>query len=74
MLRTGHDVGMTDPRPIDPSEDPVCGMQVDPATARERGLAHTHDGHDYVFCGRGCLLEFRDDPDKYLAGDYQPSM
>jgi YHS domain-containing protein len=33
-----------------------------------------HDGTTYWFCGRGCLLEFRDDPAHYLDPDYQPSM
>ncbi|HEY6058294.1 MAG TPA: YHS domain-containing protein [Candidatus Limnocylindrales bacterium] len=26
----------------------------------------------YVFCGKGCLLEFRDDPEKYLDAAYEP--
>jgi YHS domain-containing protein len=28
----------------------------------------------YWFCGRGCLLEFRDDPERFLDPDYKPSM
>jgi YHS domain-containing protein len=51
--------------------DPVCGMQVDTETS---DLKLEHDGKTYWFCGRGCLLEFRDDPDKYLDPAYQPSM
>ncbi len=54
--------------------DPVCGMEVDGASARERGLVHDHDGTTYYFCGRGCLLEFRDDPGRHLDPSYQPSM
>ncbi|HET9682168.1 MAG TPA: YHS domain-containing protein [Candidatus Limnocylindrales bacterium] len=65
---------MTDLRPIAPNEDPVCGMTVDIAQARAKGLSQTHDGHEYVFCGKGCFLEFRDDPDAFLKGDYKPSM
>jgi YHS domain-containing protein len=65
---------MPDPRPIAPNEDPVCGMTVDREAAKARGLTATHDDVEYVFCGRGCLLEFRDDPDRYLRADYQPSM
>lgn len=61
-------------RPIAPNEDPVCGMQPDPAAARAKGLALTHGGREYVFCGKGCFLEFRDDPDRFLAAGYQPSM
>jgi P-type Cu+ transporter len=51
--------------------DPVCGMKVDTATSQ---LFVEHEGATYWFCGRGCLLEFRDDPAKYLDPDYVPSM
>ena len=54
--------------------DPVCGMTVDPAVARERGLVATHDGGEYFFCGRGCRLDFLEDPARYLALGYQPHM
>lgn len=63
---------MTEPRDI--AIDPVCGMTVDPATARAAGLVTEHDGMTYYFCGKGCLLEFQDDPDKYLDPGYTPSM
>jgi P-type Cu+ transporter len=49
--------------------DPVCGMKVETATAQ---LTYEHEGSVYYFCGRGCMLEFRDDPRKYLAPDYRP--
>ena len=52
-------------------KDPVCGMEVD-TTATDLKLEH--DGQTYWFCGKGCYLEFRDDPDKYLDPDYVPSM
>ena len=65
---------MTDQRAIAPKEDPVCGMTVDPETARAKGLALVHDGHEYLFCGKGSLLEFRDAPETYLAEGYPPSM
>jgi YHS domain-containing protein len=65
---------MTDQRTIPPTEDPVCGMTVDPAQAREKGLTMAHDGTEYAFCGKGCLLEFRDEPGKYLDASYSPSM
>jgi len=51
--------------------DPVCGMTVDTSTSQ---LSVAHDDTIYWFCGRGCLLEFRDDPDKYLDPAYTPSM
>ena len=65
---------MSEIRTIGADEDAVCGMTVDPGAARTKGLAHTHDGTEYVFCGKGCLLEFRDGPDQYLDPAYQPSM
>ncbi|MBA3236137.1 MAG: YHS domain-containing protein [Chloroflexi bacterium] len=34
----------------------------------------THEGTEYAFCGKGCLLEFRDDPNQYLDPSYRPSM
>jgi YHS domain-containing protein len=51
--------------------DPVCGMTVDTATSQ---LSIEHAGTVYWFCGRGCLLEFREDPEKYLDPAYVPSM
>ena len=65
---------MTDLRTIDADEDPVCGMRVDPETARARGLTLSHEGREYVFCGKGCLLEFNDGPERYLDPSYVPSM
>ncbi len=65
---------MTDQRTIAPTEDPVCGMTVDPEEARGKSLTLTHEGTEYSFCGKGCLLEFRDEPSKYLAPDYTPAM
>jgi YHS domain-containing protein len=54
--------------------DPVCGMTVDIAAATEKGLHVQHQGTDYYFCGKGCKLEFGDDPAKYLDPSYTPSM
>lgn len=65
---------MTGHRTVAPNEDPVCGMTVDLAQAREKGLTTTHDGREYGFCGKGCFLEFRDDPETFLAADFTPSM
>jgi len=65
---------MNDIRQIAPDEDPVCGMHVDPAAARENGLSLALDGREYVFCGKGCYLEFRDDPQQYLDPKHSPSM
>lgn len=65
---------MNERRTIRPDEDPVCGMTVDIEMARLRGLVHTHEGREYAFCGKGCMLEFRDNPGEYLAAGHQPSM
>lgn len=65
---------VTEQRTIAPDEDPVCGMRVDPVAARAKGLALTHDGREYVFCGKGCLLEFRDDPAIFLDPSHRPTM
>ncbi|HET9497463.1 MAG TPA: YHS domain-containing protein [Candidatus Limnocylindria bacterium] len=54
--------------------DPVCGMTVEPAQAEANGLTAGHNGVTYYFCGRGCLLEFRDNPDQYLDPGYEPHM
>jgi P-type Cu+ transporter len=62
------------PRPVAPDEDPVCGMHVDPATAKAKGLVHAHEGREYVFCGKGCMLEFRDEPNTYLDPNHLPMM
>ena len=54
--------------------DPVCGMTVEPEAAGAKGLHSAHEGTDYFFCGKGCKLEFDDDPDRYLHPSYAPSM
>src|SRR5450631_1321569 len=44
--------------------DPVCGMTVDPHTAKHQA---THLGHPYYFCSAGCKTKFTADPQKYLG-------
>jgi Cu+-exporting ATPase len=44
--------------------DPVCGMTVDPHTAKHRA---DQRGHTYYFCSAGCRTKFVSDPQKYLA-------
>jgi YHS domain-containing protein len=64
-------------RPGDEPEtvaDPVCGMTVAMPAARAAGLVLVLADIEYGFCGRGCLLEFRDDSATYLAPGYVPSM
>ncbi len=43
--------------------DPVCGMEVDPATAR---FSAEHEGITYWFCAAGCHRRFEEDPAKFL--------
>jgi len=65
---------MAEHRTVAPNEDPVCGMTVEPDQARAKGLATLYENREYVFCGKGCLLEFRDDPETYLKPGYVASM
>src|SRR5262245_10540881 len=44
--------------------DPVCGMTVDPHTAKHRA---DHAGRPYYFCSAGCRAKFLADPERYLA-------
>jgi xanthine dehydrogenase accessory factor len=43
--------------------DPVCGMEVDHATAR---FSAEHEGTTYWFCAAGCQRRFEEDPGRYL--------
>jgi len=62
------------PDPIPQAQDPVCGMTVNREVASAAGLTVEHEGATYYFCGRGCRLEFLDDPKRFLDPDYQPHM
>ena len=44
-------------------KDPVCGMDVDPHTAKYRA---EYSGRTYYFCSAGCRDKFTADPGKYL--------
>ena len=56
------------------AKDPVCGMDVNPEIATAQGLSSDHDGQTHYFCGKGCKLDFDEDPGKFFAPDYVPSM
>jgi P-type Cu+ transporter len=43
--------------------DPVCGMNVDPATSQHR---FDYRGETFHFCSDGCRTKFAADPQKYL--------
>jgi P-type Cu+ transporter len=44
--------------------DPVCGMTVDPDTAKH---SHEHAGRSYYFCCASCANKFKAGPHPYLA-------
>lgn len=57
--------GMPAPeRSVEMARDPVCGMDVDPATAAG---SSDYKGKTYYFCAPGCKKSFDEDPEKYLA-------
>jgi YHS domain-containing protein len=66
----GHCHAHAAPTGAAPATDPVCGMAVDPATAKSA----EHAGTTYRFCSPGCRKTFTKDPATYLAADYLPSM
>jgi Cu+-exporting ATPase len=47
------------------ARDPVCGMQVEIATARHRS---EYDGRDWYFCNPRCKEKFDADPARYADG------
>ncbi len=50
--------------------DPVCGMSVDPATARHRA---EHAGATYHFCSASCRDKLVAEPARFLAAPTPPS-
>ena len=51
-------------------QDPVCGMDVDPATSEH----HLElDGHEYHFCSAGCRATFEGHPAAYLGVSTGPA-
>ena len=46
--------------------DPVCGMEVDDRTTKDRA---TYEGHTYYFCSSDCREEFQSSPGDYLGGE-----
>ncbi len=46
------------------AKDPVCGMAVDPATAKHKA---EHGGETFFFCSAGCREKFVAEPARYLA-------
>jgi Cu+-exporting ATPase len=50
--------------------DPVCGMKVDPHTAKHRA---EHGGRTYYFCSASCREKFLADPAHYLTKNKAPA-
>ncbi len=55
---------------VSQSKDPVCGMSVDPATAKHQADYH---GQTYYFCSAGCKTKFVANPDQYLKAAAVPA-
>ena len=51
-------------------KDPVCGMDVDPATAR---FSHEHAGQVFHFCSSRCLEKFKAEPGQFLHPSTAPT-
>ena len=54
-----------------PARDPVCGMTVNPATAKH---VRQHEGKNFYFCCHGCAEKFAADPPKYLDKPLTPAL
>src|SRR6266516_4321855 len=51
-------------------KDPVCGMAVDPATAKQH---RAHGGQTYYFCSQHCAEKFEAAPEKFLQAPARSS-
>ncbi len=49
------------------AKDLVCGMDVDEAEAREKGLTTEYQGQTYYFCAPGCKRAFERNPQQYIG-------
>ena len=47
-------------------------MDVNPEVATAQGLRAEHDGQTYYFCGRGCKLELRGEPERSTSTRPRP--
>jgi P-type Cu+ transporter len=61
-----HDHAAAPHAPAGTVKDPVCGMNVDPHTAKHRA---DHGGHPYYFCSARCRERFLAEPEKFLGAD-----
>lgn len=49
---------------VTPNRDPVCGMAVDPSTAK---YSYSHEGTTWYFCADHCRQQFIAHPEHYLG-------
>lgn len=47
--------------------DPVCGMDVNPSTAKAAGRTAAYQGSTFYFCSKQCQHEFDKDPARFAA-------
>ena len=66
----GHMHQDTPASPAGSARDPVCGMKVDPSTAKH---CIEHQGTNYFFCCAGCRAKFAASPGEYLSAPRSPS-
>lgn len=52
-------------------KDPVCGMIVNPATAK--GGKSVYQGKDYFFCNPKCKTKFDQNPSQYISASPSPT-
>jgi Cu+-exporting ATPase len=58
------EVGGRQPKEESMERDPVCGMDVDPASAAG---TEEYEGKTYYFCSQSCLERFRAEPQRYAS-------
>ncbi|MGH9528346.1 MAG: heavy metal-binding domain-containing protein, partial [Terriglobales bacterium] len=57
------------PGTLGATKDPVCGMIVNPATAK---YVWVHEGKNHFFCASSCMEKFKADPQRYLKPSAKP--
>lgn len=65
---SGHEHGPHRDQARAGAVDPVCGMSVDPNTARDK---IEHGGGTFYFCSERCRTKFAEHPEQYVAGKPQ---
>ncbi len=61
---THHHHGHNHATPVSKQKDPVCGMDVDPATAKGTSA---FQGKRYFFCNTKCQAKFDANPESFLG-------